>query len=263
MTYRLIILLTILFIPLLSHAASKIKQLEVQGETAIFTLADPKSHAVPSCVSSDNQNKWAINLNSLQGQAMYSLLVTAVSKGMEVDVTSANRCEALPNVEQAAYLALNVSQTAQTAQGPALYKSDGVTKLGNIVAMPQHNSYYYVPDDGRKGADSYTLYEDNQNMLFLNAQCTGDAYVDGTIYRIPSYSRRLDLYIYHTSGSQSENRLYTKGNIPVFYLEQIPPYHEFNYTCTNSNRVASDYTAAVKVVTKPHDLCGESACIIK
>ncbi|MBD1582583.1 hypothetical protein [Pseudoalteromonas sp. S16_S37] len=265
MTYRQTILLTILFSPFLSNATSQIKQLEVQGETATFTLSAPKTHTIPSCVSNDNQNKWAINLNSLQGQAMYSLLVTAVSKGMEVDVTSANRCEALPNVEQAAYVALSVNQQVQKSQIPALYKSDGVTKLGNIVGSPAHHYYYYVPIEGAKIPKYYLASSANNPLFFLDAQCSGQPYINSHFPgNPPAYSQAIDLFVWQTNYLVDDNKLNIHGQAKVYELKGTWVNDGYQYECTDTGKVASEYPiTASKVVPSPHYLCGESACIIK
>ncbi|MBE0370361.1 hypothetical protein [Pseudoalteromonas aurantia] len=263
MIKRLLFLFTMTSIPLMAFSASSIKELEVLGETAIFTLSQPKVHQVPSCVSAEHHNKWAINLSSLQGQAMYSLLVTAVSKEQPVKVSSTQRCESIATIEQAAGVALHKKPTQASSQVPALYKSDGVTKLGNIIGQ-YRNETYYASEVGSKGPSIYILYEHTTGLLFLDAQCRGEAYSEYGLQKRPIYIRNLDYYGAKSHPDNIDDRLNTKGQVKVYesrveYIDTVP-----ETTCRYKGFMASMYSESVtKVIRYPHPLCGESACIIK
>ncbi|OCQ18324.1 hypothetical protein A7985_24250 [Pseudoalteromonas luteoviolacea] len=253
----------ILSLPVASYATSSVSQLEIQGDTATFTLSSPKKHTPPNCVSASNQDKWAINLNSLQGQAMYSLLVTAISKEMLVEVTTAGRCEALPDVEQVAHIALNVSKVTQVNNIPALYKSDGVTKIGNIIGTPGHNYIYYAPIEGAKGIMKYIYDESNTQIFSLDKDCKSNNYVSAYTYNT-SYIKYLDLYIKASDASVPENKLGVHGSAKVYKLKPIYENDTTtNYTCIDTGQTASALANAVKIEPTPHYLCGERGCIIK
>ncbi|KID57545.1 hypothetical protein JF50_10175 [Pseudoalteromonas luteoviolacea] len=247
-------------------AASSVEQLEVYGDTVTFTLSAPKQHTPPSCVSVDNHNKWAINLNSLQGQAMYSLLASAVSKGQLVSVRSANRCESSPDIEQAAGVSLSTNyQSPLTTQQPSIYKGDGVTKLGTVIGFDGGRAYF-IPNGGSNKVWSYIKYQtNNANPIFLNPQCNGDAYHDW-IPGTPSYIPELDKYVAKSNNNLAENRLNTKGNTPVYALVYKDKWQnlEYKYECVAQNKVASEYSSSYsKLEPMPHPLCGDSACFLK
>ncbi|KZN68257.1 hypothetical protein N473_07475 [Pseudoalteromonas luteoviolacea CPMOR-1] len=257
-------------------AASSVEQLEVYGDTVTFTLSAPKQHTPPSCVSGDNHNKWAINLNSLQGQAMYSLLASAVSKGQLVSVRSANRCESSPDIEQAAGVSLSTNyQSPLTAQQPSIYKGDGVTKLGTVIGFDGGRAYF-IPNGGSNLVWSYIKYQNYyDDPVFLNAQCAGDAYIR-TNPRSPTYIPAVDKYMTQLSNNLAENRLNTKGNIPVYalvnkvngkssivYKAEWQKF-EYKYECVAQNKLASEYNSSYsKLEPMPHPLCGDSACVLK
>ncbi|ALU44688.1 hypothetical protein [Pseudoalteromonas rubra] len=75
-----------------SGLAGTITELKVDGNTVIFKTSDVKSHAVPDCVQAAHKADWAIDLNTLPGQAKYSTLVTAMSAKAQVAITSAQTC---------------------------------------------------------------------------------------------------------------------------------------------------------------------------
>ncbi|WP_194867674.1 hypothetical protein [Pseudoalteromonas sp. PPB1] len=237
-------------------AASAVKQLDVLGNAVTFTLEQPKSHAIPACVSADNLQKWAINLNSLQGQAMYSLLVTAVSKEHLVNVTPANRCEVIADIEQAGSLSLKTNP-AQGGVGVSLYKGDGVTKLGTVTNTS--NGIQYVPSEGTTWVQHYGPSTLNL-VYYVDEQCSGQGY----IYHTPSSSPYLLLpknRFYTKSDSKSENLLSKNGNVPVY---QYVSYAEEGKRCQKTQNTANQYDARyTKLLDAEHPLCGMHACVIR
>lgn len=92
-----------------AHAAS-IAQLDIQGELVIFTTTEAKSHNVPTCVSTDNTEKWAVNLNTQKGVLAYGMLLSAFNAGLQIEVTSTDACEGATAIEGAKSLRIISAQ---------------------------------------------------------------------------------------------------------------------------------------------------------
>lgn len=247
-----------LLAPCAAMAASTVAELNVSGDVATFTLSEPKTHAVPSCVNSDKQNHWAINLNSLQGQAMYSLLVTAVSKEQLVSVQSAGRCEAIADVEQVQSLSLSTNSNKSTGSGGAwLYKGDGVTKVGKILSAA-NNTYYYSPVEGTKTIVFYSpsTTENFSSLYFLDPECKVDPYKDYYGYPVLSYFKNVGEYFTFSDLNSEANRLSSHGSKPVYIIQN-------NSCIRNQSYIAQDHNRAVKLEKTEHPLCGKTPCWIK
>ncbi|KID57543.1 hypothetical protein JF50_10165 [Pseudoalteromonas luteoviolacea] len=239
-------------------AASSIKQLDVLGQTVTFTLAEPKSHQVPNCVSAQNHEKWAVNLNSLQGQAMYSLLVTAVSKEQLVSVQSAQSCESISDIEQAKALSLMVNSTIASGEHAALYDGTGVKKVGKIILTNGNNTFYYVPVSGATEGKTYTKFNEI-DMYFIDSACQGDAFLSIRYHSQVYYSERLATHLVIPEGDNRENSLSSQGAKPVYL------YSVSQGKCIDQNRIASSYTrwGETKLQRVAHPVCGDKPCIIK
>ncbi|MBQ4880213.1 hypothetical protein J8M21_23710 [Pseudoalteromonas luteoviolacea] len=87
-------------------SASPLEELMVQGDIAVFKTVAAKTHSSPECVAADKKAQWAVDLKTHSGRAMYSSLVTALSTGADIEVSSNNACLAGSGYEQVA--ALNV-----------------------------------------------------------------------------------------------------------------------------------------------------------
>ncbi|WP_125784017.1 hypothetical protein [Pseudoalteromonas rubra] len=244
--------------PEATSAASVVTQLDVLGEAVTFTLEQPKSHAIPGCVSADNQQKWAINLNSLQGQAMYSLLVTAISKEHLVNVTSANRCEAIADIEQAGSVSLQTNPNVQSGLGVSLYKGDGVTRIGTVTSTD--NGIHYAPVNGSYRIQNYALSVLNATY-YLDEQCQGQGYVNHTGHHSPYLIESKGKYYLKSDSSKHENLLSINGAKPVYELR----VHYINgLQCTKARYTADQYdNRYTKLIEAEHPLCGWRACVIK
>ncbi|MBD1582582.1 hypothetical protein [Pseudoalteromonas sp. S16_S37] len=239
-------------------AASTVAELNVLGDTATFTLSEPKTHTIPSCVSSDNQNKWAINLNSLQGQAMYSLLVTAVSKEQLVTVQSAQRCESVVDVEQVQSLSLSVNKQSAGSGGAWLYKGDGVTKVGKVISF-EPNVYYYSPIEGTQKYHVYkpSIGKDFQSHYFLDAECKSEPYQTYNSRNEAVFYQNVKSYFHFSDPNIQGNRLSDHGNAPV--------YKQWGGTngCVKESYLAYQENRAIKLEKTEHPLCGKTPCWIK
>ncbi|MBE0370360.1 hypothetical protein [Pseudoalteromonas aurantia] len=248
-----------LMTPSMALAASTVSQLTVEGEVATFTLSEPKTHTVPSCVTAERTNQWAINLSSLQGQAMYSLLVTAVSKEQLVSVHSTMRCESLAGVEQAARILLSINQSSNGRHdGAWLYKGDGFTKVGKVISGDS-GWYQYAPIGGTIKMHLYRpeIVENNNGFSYLDAECKGDPYLDYHGYEYLKFVKPVNHYLTYSDSTIKGNRLADHGHVH-FYRGDT------NGGCTKETRsLAYQSTRAVKLEKTEHPLCGSTPCWIK
>ncbi|WP_194867676.1 hypothetical protein [Pseudoalteromonas sp. PPB1] len=240
-------------------AASQISQLNVSGDVAIFTLEAPKTHTVPGCVTAENQNKWAVSLSSLQGQALYSLLVTAVSKDKLVSVLSAQRCESVADVEQVQGLNLSSNKlNTNSASDTWIYKGDKVTKIGKVVTI-EGNTFTYVPVDGTLKVHNYTpsIAPGLSSFTFLDAECKGDPYQSNYGYPFLTFIESEGAYFTFADSSIKGNRMADHGHKAVYRLGgEGQCYLEDRY-------LAYQETRAVKLIKTEHPLCGKTPCWIK
>ncbi|OCQ18325.1 hypothetical protein A7985_24255 [Pseudoalteromonas luteoviolacea] len=241
-----------------ASAAATVSELNVQGETATFTLSSPKTHTPPSCVSESNQNKWAINLNSLQGQAMYSLLVTAVSKEQAISVESALRCESLADVEQVKSISLSMNSSAPPSEGAWLYKGDGITKLGKVISY-NNFGYAYTPNNGTQTPLFYapSIATSGAGLLYLDSECKTEPFLERHTYNYVVFYQQFNSYLTIANTSITENRMHDYGNAPV--------YKDWGGQtgCVKESALAYQFSTAYKLVKTEHDLCGKTPCWIK
>ncbi|WP_194867675.1 hypothetical protein [Pseudoalteromonas sp. PPB1] len=246
-------------------AGSAIKQLDVSGDVVTFALEQSKSHAIPACVSNDNLQKWAINLNSLQGQAMYSLLVTAVSKEHLVNVTPANRCESVADIEQAEAISLITKTVGAADSGILLYKGDGRTVLGKIMSTSAYgnhiysqDTYSFAPVGGATRLETVTFYR-VPDIYYANSQCQGEAYINRNVAPDqPFYSNKLDLYYHTPVNPTDQDYIKIHGDAEVYKL------NDNTAECTAIGSQAKQWTSSMlRLVPMEHPLCGIKGCIIK
>ncbi|WP_125784021.1 hypothetical protein [Pseudoalteromonas rubra] len=239
-------------------ASSTVSQLNVTGDVAIFTLDTPKTHTVPGCVTAENKDKWALSLNTLQGQALYSLLVTAVSKDKWVSVQSAQRCESVADIEQVQGLTLSPNElNTSSASDSWLYMGDRVTKIGKVVTIDR-GTYRYIPVEGTNKYHSYTpsYQADLSGLTFLDSECKGDAYKDHYGHSFMAFIESEGAYFTFADASISGNRMRDHGHKAVYRLGSGKCYLEDRYQAYQDTR-------AVKLIKTEHPLCGKTPCWIK
>ncbi|WP_157576860.1 hypothetical protein [Pseudoalteromonas rubra] len=239
-------------------AASTVSQLNVTGDVAIFTLDTPKAHTVPRCVTAENKDKWALSLSTLQGQALYSLLVTAVSKDKLVSVQSAQRCESVADVEQVQGLTLSSNKlSTSSASDTWLFKGDKVTKVGKVVTI-EGNTHIYVPVEGTNTGHSYSpsIAADFSGFYYLDAECKGDTYRLHYGHPFLTFIESEGAYFTFSDSSIHGNRMADHGHAPVYRASGGQCYLEDRY-------LAYQETRAVKLEKTEHPLCGKTPCWIK
>lgn len=239
-------------------AASSIKQLDVLGQTVTFTLAEPKSHQVPNCVSAQNHEKWAVNLNSLQGQAVHSLLVTAIAKEQLVSVQSANACESIADIEQVKNISLMVNNATANSGALALYDGNGLNKIGVVVKSDGNAITHYIPNGGAAKPVRH-VHNFMDDFYFLDDKCKGQAYRQNNLRFYAEeviYSERLGAYFDFADSKDRSNHLSSQGAKTV--------YQYIHGTCLKQSATASAFTSGqLKLVPTTHPLCGDKPCIIK
>jgi len=90
-----------LFIAGVVNASGSVDFLEVENGIVTFSTTDAKVAISPACVDPGNAKLWTLSLNSESGRANYSMLVTALSNNLAVNVESAEDCAYTPGVERA------------------------------------------------------------------------------------------------------------------------------------------------------------------
>ncbi|MCV2883402.1 hypothetical protein OE749_01655 [Aestuariibacter sp. AA17] len=81
-------------------ADSFISSVEIKDQFLLFTTGTPKSHSLPQCVTPDNEQAWAIAINTNTGKNIYALVVMAANTGKKVRVESALDCADVEGVER-------------------------------------------------------------------------------------------------------------------------------------------------------------------
>lgn len=101
-----------------ANAAGTVDYLKVDGTVVQFSTTEPKP-AIPSlaCVADNMAQNWSVSLSNESGRAIYSLIVTAMSKELALDIVSAGDCGDKDGLERAgevsiASLAVDNSKTA-------------------------------------------------------------------------------------------------------------------------------------------------------
>ncbi|GLX78732.1 hypothetical protein tinsulaeT_20720 [Thalassotalea insulae] len=239
----------------LSFASSHISYLNVENDTVVFSLSDEKSHTIPSCVSSENQQKYAVSLTSETGRAVYSLLITAMASKQGIAVESANDCAVVSGIEQAMGVSI-VPEVITTGSGKAmyLYKSDGVTKLGRILTtMSNTNNFLYFPVDDNTQILSYNnknwlSFKPSYSLYFDSSGCTGTAYIQSAGANTPYYLKNA----YFNNGGLLKKGAYTYV-APRSVLRKDGVCIDQSYGGTYHYSV-SPFSG---------DICGDSPCIFK
>ena len=84
-----------------AFAGSKIQSLEVNGQVVTFSVEAAKAHQTPACMTAENSTLWSLSLDNQSDRANYSLLLTAMTMGLKVEVESAEDCGNVAGIERA------------------------------------------------------------------------------------------------------------------------------------------------------------------
>lgn len=95
------ILLILIFsgISTFAYAAAQINHFEVNNNIVKFMTSEVKVHSTPTCITPDLSEFWAVDIDTSEGRAAYSVLLTAISNGLTITVQTSDEC--LQGVERA------------------------------------------------------------------------------------------------------------------------------------------------------------------
>ena len=85
-----------------AEAAGNVTSLNVEQQVVTFITSEAKSQSSPACMAAEHANKWTVSLDSQSGRATYSMLITAMSLNIPVNVETANDCADATGLERAA-----------------------------------------------------------------------------------------------------------------------------------------------------------------
>lgn len=139
MKYLIFILLPLinLFSAFNIFAASQVSYLNIDGDNVHFVISEAKTAISPECVVDETKERFAVSLKTEEGRAMYSLLITAMSKNIDVTVISALDCGDAFGLERAQSVSI----------APTVIENDSNNSLfkGTILEHPfkVENDYFW------------------------------------------------------------------------------------------------------------------------
>ncbi|GLX78735.1 hypothetical protein tinsulaeT_20750 [Thalassotalea insulae] len=77
-----------------------ITNVQVNVDVVIFTVSEARSQNLASCVSTDNQDKWAFSLATAEGKNLYRALLHAHASQKIVEIAGTGDCSAHAGVER-------------------------------------------------------------------------------------------------------------------------------------------------------------------
>ncbi len=118
-------------------AGGEINHLDVNDGIVVFATSETKTGASPTCMATDQADKWAISINSESGRAIYSLLMTAMVTKMTINVESADDCADAEGFERAKRVWLNpaiaAGESASLRLAPDLtYEGNSARTISNL-----------------------------------------------------------------------------------------------------------------------------------
>ncbi|CAH9067470.1 hypothetical protein PSECIP111854_04114 [Pseudoalteromonas sp. CIP111854] len=178
----------ILLVGMLSAAtqAGVIKQVEVNNNTVLFSTTSIADSNLP-CTSVDNKKLRAFSLNTHDGRAMYSLIVTALSKNYAIETVSAQDCADTHGAERAKTVRLlaNTNKEVNTSGSIGVYKSDGISRVGSFIKLDKSEKvageqYIWTYIDGDAAADYKTIIVEphfSTEIFYSEYGCKGEELV--------------------------------------------------------------------------------------
>ncbi len=234
-----------------SMASGNIEIISVEDQKVRFSIDGDLSSQLPTCVSTGNENHYALSLENETGRAMYPLLLTGIATpSLNVSVTGAEDCAVIDGVQRANKVELVASQSHASPDNLdkplVVYKSDGVTPVGKFASIESNRYVSYVDDSGMvKILDTRVA---NYELYFESADCSGvphaDRYVSSIKYMSNKNFENGKLMTYVGSGNK---RLLSKLSSQI------------DSACESIN----EYIRAYSYELKEHEICGNKMCILK
>ncbi len=258
MKNKLLSLLVLAF-PTALLASANVDYLNVDGGIVRFTTSEAKSASSPACVSTPNANLWTVSLATANGRGLYTILATAMSADMSVEVTSGQDCADVADIERAQSVTLVPNTSSSSAPTPEtlsgggktlyLYKGDGVTQIGVIVNVHSESSVHYLDPDYPMKFKVHNRPPNTTTIYFTEINCTGTASMASRL-NYESYNQFFNDGQYFKTKSYSMNR---------------PRASDLNYAgiCTNQYPPANTNSYELDLSAFEDPLCGTKACIFK
>ncbi|MBE0368300.1 hypothetical protein [Pseudoalteromonas aurantia] len=243
--------LTLLYSGSAVASDNKITNIKVDGDTVYFSTSHAKSHTLPNCVASANNQQWTLSLKSAAGKASYTLLVAAMTDNRSISVTSANDCANSTGYERAQSVEVGdtIANTTRGSSGQlSLYKWDGVTKVGTIFEIDRSSNprrYWVLANEDDASLIDIKPHENLRSgeAFFTEPDCRGEVYTQGANSSPGYFGGRLLEIVGEYTFITTSSVLGTSG------------------VCKNrANR--NGYLKA-KIATNPHPICGFGPCKIK
>ncbi|NOU52322.1 hypothetical protein HG263_17470 [Pseudoalteromonas sp. JBTF-M23] len=168
--------------------AGLVNQVEVKNNTVLFSTESMTDSTI-SCASNTNKKLRAFSLNTHDGRAMYSLIVTALSKNYAVEVHSALDCADTQDVEriQSLRLLADTSRENNISGSIGLYKHDGVTRLG-LYQSGTLGFWRYIDKDAENSHQSafkevrMQFGRQSVDTYYSGLNCTGEQLFHESLY---------------------------------------------------------------------------------
>ncbi|MBE0368092.1 hypothetical protein [Pseudoalteromonas aurantia] len=233
---------------------NKITNIKVDGDTVHFSTSHAKSHTLPNCVTSANDQQWTLSLTSAAGKASYTLLVAAMTDNRSISIISANDCADSTGYERAQSIEVE-SASQQSGAGSSklmtLYQGDGVTKVGTIYSITgagQNTVFQLLRNEGDKWLDSVGPHSNTSAayIYYENSDCTGDIGVDD-----------IDTSKYYINENYNNGNFFSVNGGSVW----VRSYHQFSGDQCFPTRQHKN-----KTIVNPnavHPVCGVAPCQIR
>lgn len=199
-------------------ASVKIATMTLQDNMVTFTTLPAKPDTGLACVDSSLKDTWASAIDTYTGRALYTMLVTAVSANLDVEIDSSGDCKDASNIERPAMVRVTAQAVATQPTTSGINIGQKLAELtpfgihyrrlwsgGERAALDYHIDKladgvssnfpdYYLKDGGSKmkigmrGVKYKVVNITNQAGLFagfvtpymnVNSNCTVDVALDG------------------------------------------------------------------------------------
>ncbi|MDF2176855.1 hypothetical protein P2G88_01140 [Aliiglaciecola sp. CAU 1673] len=231
-------------------AAGHIDYLNVFGNTVIFSTNASKNTTSPSCVAVEHQDNWAVSLQSENGRAVYSLLITAMAGKLPIDVISAQDCADSDGIERPSSVVLTQLNipSSSVVKNIQLYKNDGETLVGRVIDFNDKNfTLVYLPPGENYNVSFYKPPAVSPTLYYLQPDCLGTPYTFGgmQVFYTPGFN---DSRYFRTEGSNQLNTFHSSRTSPDI-CENITPKDQYLF------KVDFSYYE--------DNTCGAAPCVIK
>ncbi|MGJ8682180.1 hypothetical protein [Paraglaciecola sp.] len=146
------------------HSAAILNYLDVKQGVVVFSFDEAKASTPPACVDTNNANYWALSLDTENGRAIYTLLMTAMASNIPLGIESAGDCDDAPNYERPHkvwFEGTTESSSEQTFETVALLKTVG------------YGHQYRTGSHGSDRCSVYKTLKNGQNEDYLYSVTLG------------------------------------------------------------------------------------------